>query len=529
MPVRFAGTMSKIALKFAALQGWRRLLVALLAGTFAAGALPPLGFWPAIFASIPVIVWLLDGVHRQIDTPKARIWPAFAVGWAFGFGYFGVSFYWVGEAFLVDADVFAWLLPLAVTAMPAGLGLFWGASAALAALMWSGSASRIFVFAACFALLEWLRGHVLTGLPWNAPGYAADAFLPIAQTASLVGLYGLNFLVIFWAAAPALLVGPGTIVNGRTSLLVVVASALIAFAFGTWRLAHDGMAQQTAAMIRIVQPNVAQKDKWRPENRRWIYRRYLDMTGQEAAGRKPDVVIWPESALPAFLDEQEGTRREISQAAGAGVSMVLGSLRRGQGGVMHNSVLVLGENGRVAGRYDKQKLVPFGEFLPLANLLEPLGLRKLVAMPAGFQAGQGPRTMHIGGLPSFAPLICYEAIFPRNLIDRRDRPQWLLNVTNDAWFGHSAGPYQHLAQARMRAIEEGLPLIRAANTGISVVVDPLGRVMHSLGLGRQGIIDANLPAPIPPTLYGRYGDWLFFILLGLAILGRVRIFFSNSD
>lgn len=527
MPVRFAGTMSKIALKFGALRGWRRLLAALLAGMFAAAALPPLGFWPAIFASVPIIVWLLDGVHRQIENPKARIWPAFVAGWAFGFGYFGVSLYWVGEAFLVDADVFAWLLPFAVTAMPAGLGLFWGASTALAALMWFGNASRIFVFAASFALLEWLRGHVLTGLPWNAPGYAADPILPIAQSASLVGLYGLSFLIVLWAAAPVLLIGSGTIANSRASLLVVFASLLIAFAFGAWRLGHSGMVQQTSVLIRIVQPNVAQKDKWRPENRRWIYRRFLDMTGQKAAGRKPDVVIWPESALPAFLDEQEGTRREISLAAGA--SVVLGSLRRGQNGVIHNSVLVLGENGHVAGRYDKQKLVPFGEFLPLADVLEPLGLRKLVAMPMGFRAGLAPQTMHIGSLPSFAPLICYEAIFPRNLINRSDRPQWLLNVTNDAWFGRSAGPHQHLAQARMRAIEEGLPLVRAANTGISAIVDPLGRIMHSLALGKQGIIDANLPAPIPPTLYGRYGDWPLFILLGLAILGRVRIFFSDSD
>ncbi|NNE22291.1 MAG: apolipoprotein N-acyltransferase, partial [Rhizobiales bacterium] len=282
--------------------------------------------------------------------------------------------------------------------------------------------------------------------------------------------------------------------------------------------------QQIGVMVRIVQPNIAQKDKWRPENRKWIYRRYLDMTSRKSTGRKPDVVIWPESALPALLEEQEGTRRQIAQAAGSGTSIVLGSLRRSKGGATHNSVLVLGKEGRIVGRYDKQKLVPFGEYLPLAGILEPLGLRKLVAMPAGFQAGNGPQTMHVADLPSFAPLICYEAIFPRSLIDRNDRPNWLLNVTNDAWFGFSAGPYQHLAQARMRAIEEGLPLIRAANTGISAIVDPLGQVMHSLGLGQRGTIDAILPAPIPPTPYGRYGDGMFFILIFLAIFGRVRTF-----
>ncbi|MDH3740938.1 MAG: apolipoprotein N-acyltransferase [Hyphomicrobiales bacterium] len=517
--------MSNLALKIGALRGWRRLLVALLAGALAAAALPPLGLWPALFVGIPVIIWLVDGTCNHIRTITDRMLPAFVSGWAFGFGYFGVSFYWIGEAFLVDADVFAWLLPFAVTAMPAGLGLFWGAATAVAAVLWSDSAGRIPVFAACFGLFEWLRGHVLTGLPWNAPGYAADAILPVAQTASLVGLYGLTFLVILWAAAPALFTGSQAIVASRTHLLVIATSVLAVLAFGIWRLAPSGMAQQTGVKVRIVQPNIAQKDKWRPENRKWIYRRYLDMTGQKTPGHKPDVVIWPESALPALLDEQEGTRRQIAQAAGSGTSVVLGSLRRSEAGAMHNSVLVLGKEGRIAGRYDKQKLVPFGEYLPLADILEPLGLRKLVAMPAGFKVGDSPQTMHVEGLPSFAPLICYEAIFPRSLIDRNDRPKWLLNVTNDAWFGFSTGPYQHLAQARMRAIEEGLPLVRAANTGISAVVDPLGRVMHSLGLGRRGTIDAILPASIPPTPYGRYGDWMFFILIVLSVFGRVRTFF----
>lgn len=528
--------MSNLALKIRALHGWRRLLTALLAGAFAATALPPLAFWPAMFVSIPLMIWLLDGVYGRLSDIKARMRPAFTAGWALGFGYFGVSLYWIGEAFLVDAAVFAWLLPFAVTAMPAGLALFWGLAAMLAVALWSGGASRVFVFAACFSSLEWLRGHVLTGLPWNAPAYVADTVLPIAQTGSLIGLYGLSFCVMLWAAWPALLASRPEAGSHYVVLLAVVASALAAFLYGSWRLNYVQVARQPGVIVRIVQPNIAQKEKWRPENRRWIYQRYLDMTSKRATGLRPNVVVWPESALPALIDEQNGTRQQIAKAAGDGAVTVLGSLRRAsappdgqQGGAVSNSVLVLDDKGRVAGRYDKQKLVPFGEYLPFADVLEPLGLRKLVEMPAGFQAGPGPLTMHIAGVPPFAPLVCYEAIFPRVLISRTDRPEWLLNVTNDAWFGRSAGPFQHLAQARMRAIEEGLPLVRAANTGISAVIDSLGRVMHRLKLGQRGIIDAHLPAPIRPTVYATYGDWLFFCLIGLVAISRVRTFFANID
>lgn len=524
--------MSNLVLKIMALQRWQRLLAALSAGALAAAALPPLGVWPALFVSLPVVVWLLDGVFRQSDRMMDRAMPAFLTGWSFGFGYFGVSLYWIGEAFLVDADVFAWLMPLAVTALPAGLALFWGLAATLSIALWSGGAGRILVFAASFAALEWLRGHVLTGFPWNAPAYAADAVLPVAQSASLFGLYGLTFLVLSWAAAPAALINVTSKRKDLTFLLAIQASLIACFAYGTWRLGQSSKTSQTGTNLRIVQPNIAQKDKWQPDNRRWIYQRYLEMTKGSSGAPAPDVVIWPESALPAYLEEQDGARKQIAETAGKGVVTILGSLHRGpvsSTARVFNSVLILDDKGDIVGRYDKQKLVPFGEYLPLAGLLEPLGLRKLVAMPAGFAAGSGPQTMRIDGIPSFGPLICYEAIFPRALIDRTDRPQWLLNVTNDAWFGESLGPYQHLAQARLRAIEEGLPLVRAANTGISAVIDPLGRIRHKLTLGQRGVLDAALPPPITATPYGSYGDWLFLCMIGLVAFGRVRTFLWNID
>ena len=521
--------MLSLAVKIQVLAGWRRFLVALLSGGCAAMALPPLGIWPILFLAVPVVVLLLDGIFDQIHSPLARAKPAFVTGWAFGFGYFGVSLYWVGEAFLVDAEVFAWLMPFAITAMPAGLALFWGLAIAVAAVLWTVRSSRVMILAACWASAEWMRGHVLTGFPWNAPGYAADTVLPIAQSASLIGLYGLCFAVLLWATAPVLLMAN----NGRyRGLFCILASAVLAFGYGTLRLNQTETIYQSGIDLRIVQPNIAQKDKWQPENRRWIYERYLEMTRTDSSSRSLRIVIWPESALPALLDEQDGTRRQIAEAAGGQAFTILGSLRRNPQDTdssLFNSVLVIDASGNVAARYDKQKLVPFGEYLPFASVLEPLGLRKMVALPGGFAGGPGPRTIDIKSIPRFAPLICYEAIFPRTLLDRTNRPEWLVNVTNDAWFGRSSGPHQHLTQARMRAIEEGLPLVRAANTGISVVVDPLGRVLHRIELGRRGSIDARLPAPVAATPYSNYGDWPFFALIGLLTFCRVRTFFWKTD
>ncbi|MGI9463989.1 MAG: apolipoprotein N-acyltransferase [Aestuariivirgaceae bacterium] len=531
--------MASLVLKIRALQGWRRLVMALFAGALAAAALPPLSLWPAVFVSLPVVIWMLDGVHAQSTSRRVRLFSAFVVGWAFAVGYFGVSLYWVGEAFLVDAELFAWLMPLAMTAMPAGLALFWGAAASLAMLFWSPGIGRILVFSASLAGLEWLRGHLFTGFPWNAPAYATDAILPVAQIASIVGMYGVSFLVLIWASAPAVLADAASARPARlvrhVGVLAIMLSALATFGYGIWRLGHTEIAVQPGIQLRIVQPNIAQKDKWRPQNREWIYQRYLELSRRKSDNGPITHVVWPESALPALIDEQGQVRRQIASAAGPGARTIMGSLRRQATGAgnrgnsdLFNSVLVVEADGSISARYDKQKLVPFGEYLPLARLLEPLGLRKLVVLPSGFASGPGPVTISMPGTPPFAPLICYEAIFPRALISRQDRPDWLLNVTNDAWFGRSAGPYQHLAQARMRAIEEGLPLVRAANTGISAIIDPLGRINQALGLGQQGVIDTPLSAPLRQTIYATHGDTAFFWALIVIFMGRIRTVFADN-
>jgi apolipoprotein N-acyltransferase len=514
----------------AGLSGARRLLAAAAAGATAALSLPPAGLWPALIAGLGVLIWLLDGVARQRGTLKRRLASAALVGWSFGFGYFVTSLYWVGFAFLVDAPTFAMFMPLGVAALPAGLALFWAAAAAVAIVLWQpGGPGRAVILAVALAAGEWLRGHLFSGFPWNAPGYAAGALDGLAQGSAFVGLYGMTLLVLLWAGLAAVLATET--VNRRTLLAVgiVLATAPLAWAAGHWRLATATSATFDDMTLRIVQANIPQADKWRAERRDEIVSAHLELS---TAGGLAGVthLVWPESAVPMLIDEAPAARDRLVRMLPRHTTLLLGALRREVEGPVprvYNSLFALSGSGEITARYDKWRLVPFGEYLPLETLLRPMGLRKLVPLPLGFSAGGAPRTVAIEGTPPFAPLVCYEAIFPRTLIDRDSRPDWMLNVTNDGWFGRTAGPYQHLEQARFRAIEEGLALVRAANTGISAVIDPYGRVLQRLQLGEAGRIDSLLPRPLPPTVYARWGDIPFLLMLAigglLAVVSRHHV------
>ncbi|HUF45398.1 MAG TPA: apolipoprotein N-acyltransferase [Aestuariivirgaceae bacterium] len=514
----------------AGLSGARRLLAAAAAGATATLSLPPAGLWPALIGGLGVLIWLLDGVARQRGTRKRRLASAGLVGWSFGFGYFVTSLYWVGFAFLVDAPTFAMFMPLGVAALPAGLALFWAAAAAVAIALWQpGGPGRPVILAVALASAEWLRGHLFSGFPWNAPGYAAGALDGLAQGSAFVGLYGMTLLVLLWAGLAAVLATET--VNRRTLLAVgiVLATAPLAWAAGHWRLATATAATFDDMTVRIVQANIPQADKWRAERRDEIVSAHLELS---TAGGLAGVthLVWPESAVPMLIDEAPAARDQLVRMLPRHTTLLVGALRREVESPLprvYNSLFALSGFGEITARYDKWRLVPFGEYLPLETLLRPMGLRKLVPLPFGFSAGVAPRTVAIEGTPPFAPLVCYEAIFPRTLIDRDSRPDWMLNVTNDGWFGRTAGPYQHLEQARFRAIEEGLALVRAANTGISAVVDPYGRVLQRLQLGEAGRIDSLLPRPLPPTVYARWGDIPFLLMLAigglLAVFSRYRI------
>lgn len=523
-----AGARTVIILRTA--RGWRRAGIAFGAGAVATLALAPLHLWPVMFAALPALVWLIDGAVDRAATPAQRLTSCASVGWWFSFGYFLAGLYWIGFAFFVEAEKFAWLAPFGVLAMPAGLALFHALAAALAGLAWRPGPARIAVLAVAFAATEWLRGNILTGFPWNAIGYTLAAPDTLMQAAALVGVYGLGFFAVLIFAAPATLADngpPGT----RWSVPVIAAVTLIGAAgWGSWRLSQPVPPDAPGVKLRIVQANIPQAEKWKPESRDWIFSRYLRLSERgeaqslEAAGITH--LIWPEAALPfvyLYDDDiaRESRRQAFDRLLPGGVMLITGANRAetvtdAQGNrivsAVYNSVLGLDASGRVVATADKTHLVPFGEYLPYQKTLEALGIRQLTNLPGGFKPGRGLQRVQLPGLPPFEPLICYEIIFPEEIM-LTSRPSWLLNVTNDSWFGETAGPYQHLHQARIRAVEQGVPVIRAANTGISAVIGPRGLIRASLALESEGVIDTRLPGALAAPFYARHREGVMVAVL----------------
>lgn len=534
--------MRKVADAVIALRGWRRVVLAVAAGAVSALAMAPWFAFPVLWFSLPVLVWLIDGAAEPAKPPRfGGLAPAAVVGWSFGFGYFVSGLWWISAAFFVEADKFVWLMPVAVIGLPAFLALFWALGAVLARLYWPEGWARILVFAAAFSLAEWLRGQVLTGFPWNAFGYALAPAPTMMQSAALVGLWGLTLAAFVVFAAPAVIVPTaGKLHRGDRVLVVCAAAIFIAHvAFGIVRLAAAPEVTVGDVRVRIVQPAVPQNEKWLEENADAIYGLQLDLS---ATGGGPgrhrieafDLVIWPESALPFYFEERPDALAALADLLPEGTTLIAGAARLGPAGggeppPVFNSILVIDDDGEILDTYDKAHLVPFGEYLPFQSVLESVGLSQLTGVPGGFAAGPGRRTIPLADAPAFAPLICYEIIFPGAATETGRRPGWLLNVTNDAWYGDTPGPRQHFHQARLRAVEEGLPLVRAANTGISAIVDSHGNVIASLDVDELGVVDGFLPAAGPPTVYGRYGDLVFWIgLLGVLCAATIKQFNKSA-
>lgn len=507
-------------------EGWPRRMLAFGAGACGALALAPFSIAPAIAVPLCVAVWLIDGEH----SPRA----AAADGWWLGFGYFFAGLWWLGAALLVEADQFAWALPLAVIGLPAALAIFTAFGFWLAYLLWSPGPARVFALAFGLSAAEWLRGHLLTGFPWNDMGMALADAGPLAQTAALVGLYGLNLLTVIIFAAPATLIEADARRLSRNPA-VIIATALLVFltAYGGLRLGAGTTGTVAGVRLRLMQPNLPQDAKFRPENGPEILRRYIALSERATDpghGGMAGVthLVWPESAFPFILSRQPEALAAISGMLKE-ATLITGAARvenaNSENGKVFNSIEVVRE-GRIVAFFDKIHLVPFGEYLPLAPILGRLGVAHLV--PGVWDPGEGPRELRAPGLPLLSPLVCYEAVFPEAAVDRgvgRSRPGALLNLTNDGWFGQTTGPYQHFAQARLRAIEQGLPLIRVANTGVSAIIDPYGRVLESLPLGAEGVIDGLLPKPAGQTVFSRFGRTLvallFLVALAAAIAGRL--------
>ena len=513
--------------------GWKRAAIAFFAGGLSDLAMAPFNAWPVLFLTFPVAVWLIDGAGagRMRGVPVAAM-----TGFWFGLGYFVPGLYWIGDAFLVDAKTFAWLMPFAVLGLPAYLALFTAFGFALARLIWPRDASRVIALAVCLTASEWLRGHVLTGFPWNAFGYALSEPLALAQTASLIGLWGMTFLSVAIFASPAVLIDGRA--RGRAPWLVPAVAVLVLVgmgALGAMRLSMHPTALLDQVKLRIMQPNLEQDAKFNYSAKQAVMQKYLALSdrasGPQSTGvGDANILIWPESAFPFFLTREADAMAEIADFLPKSTVLITGSVRAPDlppGSRItraYNSIYIIDHDGSVLSIYDKLHLVPFGEYLPFQEWLERLGLEQLTKIQGGFIPGILHNSLQIPGAPRALPLICYEAIFPAEVATRDGRPGWIVNLTNDGWFGISTGPHQHLQQARLRAVEQGLPLVRAANTGISAVVDPLGRIVAQLGLGIEGVLDSRLPAAIAPTIYARAGDIpaAMIVVLGLLIVLKRR-------
>ncbi len=499
--------MRRLRARFTALVGWRRAAAAAFLGMAATAALPPLHVLPLLVVAFTGLVWLIDA------SPSRR--SAFAAGWWFGLGHFVTGLYWFAYALLTDPERFAWLIGPAIGGLSAILAVF-PALAAWAAWQCPPGPRRVFGLALAWTAAEWLRGRIFTGFPWNLIGSSWTVSDAMIQFAALAGLYGLSLLTVLAAAMPATLAdGPP-----RRWRATGLAAALVAcvWAGGAVRLAVAEGGNVEGVTLGLVQPNIAQHHKWLPERREALFARHLRLTASDGFDRVTHV-IWPETAIPYAIANDGPRRRLVASVTPQGGVVISGAIRTTTPPTsppqVWNSLHAIDAQGRVIGTYDKFHLVPFGEYVPFRRVFPFIS--KITFGQVDFSAGPGPRTLRLPGLPPVSPLICYEAIFPHQVVDRNDRPQWLLNITNDAWFGLSAGPYQHFASARMRAVEQGLPLVRVANTGISGVIDPYGRVTARLDLARTGVLDVALPAALAGlTPYARWGDWL---LLGLLATG----------
>jgi apolipoprotein N-acyltransferase len=481
---------------------WLKRLVLVVLGLLLSLAQAPFDITFIYFVILPFIGWCV----RDVDRPVL----GFGIGWWFGFGYFALTMHWIIEPFLVEPNITGWMAPFALSFMAAGLALFWGISFAAAVKIMPTGAGRVVVLAISWTIFEYLRANILTGFPWGHLSYGLLS-LPIAQMAAWFGIHGTGLVLLLICFLPAIF-APRVWDGALWAVILLLAIGAV----GAWRSSNSVAVNDQNTMVRVVQPNAAQHLKWRRDMVDVFYARQLGYTMAKTPIR-PDIVIWPETAIPQLLEDNLPLLQEIGTASGPKTAVIAGIVRR-QGNTPRNSMVFLDPVGGVNTVYDKQHLVPFGEYMPFADLIDRLGLSGLTGLVGRFQAGVGPRVITGHNVPDFIPLICYEAIFPQYVRQKNGDAEWIVHITNDAWFGNFSGPYQHLAQARMRAIETGLPVVRSANTGVSAMINPYGQVIRLLELGTAGYFDHRLPAAISPTLYARTGEWVWMIIAALLLI-----------
>lgn len=501
------------------LSGWKMGLALFLAGLVSVLAHAPFFFQPALIAGLILLVLTLDASAKTARPRRSGFWR----GWCFGAGYFLGGTWWVANAFLVSAEEHAWLIWAPLTLLPAGLALFWGLAGGVYARLAPDGPSRIGLFAILFTAVEMTRSVVLSGFPWNLAGHVFEAGTPVSQAAAYIGAAGLSAFVLYAFASPAALLGRTG--GWMRAAPVLVSMALLAgmWTHGSWRLANAS-TEMTDTRLRVVQLAIPQREK-RHANRLAILDQYLDFTLRDGL-EDMDAVIWPEGAIPTLMLEDSRVLVRLEADLPSGTRLWAGVTRRDrfpEGELYYNALAAMHFEdgaGAVEAIYDKVRLVPFGEGNPLQLITGLFGFTTLSMNAPYYTPGPGPQTLQVAGIPAFAPLICYEVIFPRFAPRGEDRPAFLLNISNDSWYGNSAGPRQHLNQARYRAIEEGLPLVRSATLGSSGLVDAYGRAVHLLDPQMNEALDIVLPSAFQPVAYAVHGNlpWIVVSLLLLTCL-----------
>lgn len=517
--------LEKLSAWFVLTSGKTRYAIAFLAGLASALSMAPFDAFPILFFTLPIFIWLLDGAFSDAREGVFTLnKTSFLIGWWFGFGYFVAGLWWIANALLVDGNAFAWAVPLAVIALPAGLAIFWGFAAMAMRWFWSEDWTRVLIFAVFLSLFEYLRGTLFTGFPWNTLGYAAMTFPVTMQSVSVIGLYGITFFAVIIFASPLIALSTSNAEGGVAKKLLALSFilAITHVGYGAYRLSNNPTQYVEDVSLRLVQPNINQADKFKPENSSKILGTYLRLSSK-AGIEKTTHVIWPESAFPFFLTERRDALAAIAAMLPDGTQLITGAVRAEPSaagnpyGYVYNTTYSINSEGEIQDAADKVHLVPFGEYLPFQETLEAFGLRQVTRMRGGFKAGVQRRLLDGGIAGAFLPLICYEIIFSGEAGEyaggNNAQARWIVNVTNDAWYGKTPGPYQHSRQSIIRGVEIGLPVIRVANSGISTVSDPFGRITNSIPLGIEGILDSKLPTSAKITIFSTYGMFPFFALL----------------
>ncbi|NBV06154.1 MAG: apolipoprotein N-acyltransferase [Proteobacteria bacterium] len=493
-----------------------KFFLAICAGVLINLAFAPLNFFPAVFISLSLFYFLLEKKHSNKTV--------FFIGWCYGFGYFLAGVYWISIALLVDAQSFAWLIPFALTLIPAALALYF----AMMALSYnflvkkfslSKNYEKFLILASCWLIFEILRSFLFTGFPWNLLGYVWMFNDSLTQAASLFGAWGLSFFAVLISLLPILFFCERS-KGDKIFFVVMVALLIMSFVYGNWRIKDEKILSDKNIKLRLVQGNIKQEMKWNQNQKYLNLIKQINLTNQKETS---DIaaVIWSETSVPYAIDENSELIQKLQLAVpkqkdGKGI-LITGALRlkyvNDEISNVWNSVFLIGNQGIIAS-YDKHHLVPFGEYVPLQKYL-PF-INKITDGAIGFSQGLGPQTIHSDSF-SFSPLLCYEVIFSDEIINQQDRPDLLVNLTNDSWFGNSSGPYQHFDMARMRAVEYGIPLARVASTGITAFFDPFGRVVNQINLNQEGIIDVELVKKLEPTIYSRYYCATLLLLVSLLV------------